>query len=90
MKTMKKKTCKGVKRRVLQNKITHEDYLRALNGYDINDIIQLVNFNVIRSVKQNLGSYNITKIGLCPLDDKRYILENGKDTLALGHYKTLI
>ena len=27
------------------------------------------------------------KTGLCAFDDKRYILEDGHDTLAFGHYR---
>ena len=29
------------------------------------------------------------KVALCPSDDKRYILEDGVHTLALGHYRIL-
>ena len=30
--------------------------------------------------------HNINKIGLSPFDNERYILGNGCDTLAYGHY----
>jgi hypothetical protein len=33
-----------------------------------------------------MGSYNINKIGLSCFDAKRYVLDNGIDTLAYGHY----
>ena len=39
--------------------------------------------------KHQLGSYEINKISLSCLDDKRYILINGKQSLAYGHYLIL-
>ena len=43
--------------------------------------------NQIRSYNHELFSVEINKISLSPFDDKRYVLENGYDTLAHGHYK---
>ena len=39
----------------------------------------------IKSKNNNLGTYENNKIYLCFLDDKRYILKNGINTLAYGH-----
>ena len=33
----------------------------------------------------NLGTYETNKKSLSCFDDKRYILKNGKNTLAYGH-----
>ena len=40
----------------------------------------------IRSKNHQLGSYEINKVSLSCFDDKRYILENGIDSYASGHY----
>ena len=37
------------------------------------------------SEKHNIGSYVINKISLSCDDDKRYILDNGINSLAYGH-----
>ena len=42
----------------------------------------------IRSFGHQLYTVKLNKTSLCPYDDKRYILANGCDTLAYGHYKT--
>ena len=36
----------------------------------------------IQSRLHKIGTYNICKISLSCLDDKRYVLDNGVDTLA--------
>ena len=40
----------------------------------------------IRSYGHQLYTIKMCKIGLSPYDDKRYVLCNGRDTLAYGHY----
>ena len=42
---------------------------------------------MIRSKKHKIGIYEQTKLALSPLDTKRYILDDGINTLAFGHYK---
>ena len=44
--------------------------------------------NTIRSVNHQIGSYKLNKISLSCFDDKRYILDDGCNSLAYGHYKT--
>ena len=40
----------------------------------------------IRSSNHQLSSYEINKVSLSCFDDKRYILTNGIESLAYGHY----
>ena len=79
------KKCKGVKKSVVKKSITHEDYKTCLTtGKE-----QLRKQNIIRSYKHEVYNEEVNKIALSASDDKRYILENGINTLALGHYKIL-
>jgi hypothetical protein len=43
--------------------------------------------NVIRNRGHKLYTEEVNKLALSPYDDKRYILDNGTDTLGYGHYK---
>ena len=79
------KKCKGVKKSVVKKSITHEDYKTCLTtGKE-----QLRKQNIIRSYKHEVYTEEVNKIALSVSDDKRYILEDGIDTFALGHYKIL-
>ena len=79
------KKCKGVKKSVVKKSITHEDYKKCLlTGKE-----QLRRQNIIRSYKHEVYTEEVNKIALSANDDKRYILEDGISTLALGHYKIL-
>ena len=79
-----KKTAKGVKRRVVEFNLRHQSYKDSL----LNNHIQYSKMNQIRSFDHQLYSVALEKISLSPYDDKRYVLENGCDTLAHGHYRT--
>ena len=80
------KKCKGVKKLVVKKSIPHEDYKTCLfTGKE-----QLRKMNVIRSYKHEVYTEEVNKVALCPDDDKRYILEDGTNTLARRHHKTLI
>ncbi|XP_065639659.1 uncharacterized protein LOC136072381 [Hydra vulgaris] len=78
-----KKRCKGVKKNVVKNYITHEDYKDCLT----NRKDQMRKINVIRSHLHDVYTEEINKIALSADDDKRVILEDGIHTLAYGHYK---
>ena len=43
--------------------------------------------NTIRSIKHNIGSYEINKVSLSCFDDKRYIHDDGITSYVYGHYK---
>jgi hypothetical protein len=77
-----KKTAKGVKKNIVKNMITHNDYKNIV----LNGAKQYSKMNTIRSSHHQIYSYTINKVGLCAFDDKRHILDNGFDTLAHGHY----
>ncbi len=78
------KKCKGVKKYVVRNHITHEDYKEFLFSRQS----QHRPMNTIRSRKHKVGSERINKTALSADDDKRIILEDGIRTLAIGHYKS--
>ena len=78
------KKCKGVKKGVVKKGITLDDYKNCL--FTKED--QQRTMNAIRSRKHNIHTESITKIALSANDDKRWIiLEDGTNTLAIGHYK---
>ena len=79
------KKCKGVKKSVVKKSITHEYYKKCLfTGKE-----QLRKMNVIRRYRHEVYTEEVNKVGFCPRDNKRHILEYGVHTLALGHYKIL-
>ena len=72
------KRCKGIKKRVVQKNITHEDYKTCLfTGKE-----QLRKMNIIRSYEHEVYTEEVNKVALCADDDKRYIMEDGINTLA--------
>ena len=75
------KKCKGIKKYVIKNYITHEDYKEAWAS----GISQLRTMNTLRSRGHEVGSEKINKIALSADDDKRVILEGGIYTLAHGY-----
>ena len=79
------KKCKGVKKSVVKKSITHEDYKNCL----FTGKKQLRKMNIIRSHMHEVYTEEVNKVALCSDDDKRYILEDGINTLALGHYRIL-
>ena len=81
--TSDKVVCKGIKSYVMEY-IRHSDYIATLiNGNQI-----FHNYYSLKSTKHNIHMcYQQHKIGLSPLDDKRYILSDGVSTLALGHFR---
>ena len=77
------KRCKGVKTQVVKNSITHEDYKTCLKtGKE-----QLRKQNIIRSYEHEVFTEEVNKIALSAADDKRYILDDGINTLAWWHHK---
>ena len=75
------KTAKGIKKNVIKNNITHENYKDIL----FNDKQMYHRMKTIRSDNHELNSYQINKVSLSCFDDKRYIHEDGKTSYAYGH-----
>ena len=79
------KKCKGVKKSVVKNSVTFENYKDCL----FNNVTYQAKFNTLTSRKHEITTDCITKIALTANDDKRYVIPNDSQhkTLALGHYK---
>ena len=76
------KTAKGIKRNVIKQTITYENYKETL----FNNKQMHHKMRTIRSHNHELGSYEINKISLSSFDDKRYILKDGIASYAYGHH----
>ena len=77
----KKKKCKGVKRNVIRNKISFNDYKDVLfSGKEV-----LRTMNVIRSRQHNLSTEQVNKVALSANDDKRIIGDDKIQILAHGY-----
>jgi hypothetical protein len=83
-KLVEKKTAKGTKKSVTKRKLRHAGYRECL----FEKRQTMASMNQIRSESHEIHSIKLNKIGLSPYDDKRYILNDGMNTLAYGHYKT--
>ena len=77
------KTAKGIKKNVIKNNITHENYRDTL----FNNKQMHHKMKTIRSENHQLGSYEINKVSLSCFDDKRYIHDDGITSYAYGHFK---
>jgi hypothetical protein len=78
-----KKTAKGISRHVTRKKLRHTQYKDCL----FEGKVALAEMKQIRSIHHQIYSISLNKIGLSPYDDKRYVLENGRDSLAHGHWR---
>ncbi|XP_072051648.1 uncharacterized protein [Amphiura filiformis] len=76
------KRCKGIKKAVVERKITFDDYKQCLTDKKP----QTREMNVIRSYKHDIYTETVNKVALDVNDDKRVILEDGIHTHAIGHY----
>ena len=77
------KRCKGIRKNIVKETITHEDFKQCLFGGGE----QYRTMNVIRSYRHKLYSEEVNKIALSADDDKRVIMGDEITTLAYGHYK---
>ncbi|KAK9869282.1 hypothetical protein WA026_003035 [Henosepilachna vigintioctopunctata] len=75
------KKAKGVKKHIIKNKITFEDYVNCLK----NNTVKEVNQRSIRSFNHNVYSIEQSKIGLSAHDDKRQIIRGSFETLPWGY-----
>ena len=77
------RTAKGIKKNIIKNDIKHINYKETL--FDKKQMYHKM--KTIRSQNHQLGSFEINKVSLSCFDDKRYILEDGINSYAYGHYK---
>ncbi|CAG2236789.1 unnamed protein product [Mytilus edulis] len=78
-----KKTAKGIKKSVIKHDTRHEHYKQCL----FNKEIHMSTMTQIRSYDHKLYNISINKLGLSPYDDKRYLLDDGIQSLAYGHWR---
>ena len=81
--THEKKTAKGIQRIVTEKCLSHQLYKDCL--FEMN--VEYAQMRRIGSRNHQLYSIIVNKKALSPFDDKRFILDNGVDTLAHGHYR---
>ena len=65
----------------VNKKIRHEEFVDAL----FNKKVIRHNMKRIQSKFYKIGSYDVCKISLSCFDDKRYVLDDGVNTLAYFH-----
>jgi hypothetical protein len=74
-------TAKGVKKYVIKNKLTHDNFKGVIKKKEQ----MRHNMNTMRSVKHNVGTYEMRKVTLSCFDDKRHLLNDGVTSYAYGN-----
>lgn len=77
-----KKTCKGLGRVAIQNKLKFKHYKDSL----FNRKIFRFDYNSIRSVKQNVSTVRLKKKALSHFDSKRWLFDCGIHSVPYGSY----
>ena len=73
------KKCKGIKKNVVKKKLDFDDYVKCLFSGEK----EMRKMKIIRSEKHDIYSQEVNKIALSNEDDKRQILSDKMNTLAL-------
>jgi hypothetical protein len=81
----KVKKLKGVKKHIIKNQITFDDYLSCLMSGNETTIQQ----QLIKSDRHEVSTITQTKVALSPRDDKRYIIPGTVETLPWGHWRIM-
>ena len=74
---------KGVKKNVIEKEITHEHYKEAL--FERRQFMHKM--KILRSEGHEMYGMCMNKISLSPFDTKRWIADDGIQTLAYGHFR---
>ena len=74
---------KGVKKNVIEKEITHEHYKEAL--FERKQFMHKM--KILRSEGHEMYGMCMNKISLSPFDTKRWIADDGIQTLAYGHFR---
>ena len=80
-----KKTAKGLQKTILNKHINHQLYRDVI----LDNKLFSSSMNRIQSKEHRLQTIELTKLIFQPFDDKRYILEDGINTVPFGHYSIL-
>ncbi|VVC30263.1 DNA polymerase, palm domain,DNA-directed DNA polymerase, family B, conserved site [Cinara cedri] len=80
------KRAKGVKKPIVKNELCFDDFYECLITRDPKYVKQ----NTFRTENHEISTVKQKKKALSAYDDKRYILENGIDTVAWGNFSTKI
>ena len=80
---VEEKKAKGIKKYAIKNKLLFKDFKDCV----LNKTTKRITQSNIRSYDHKTYTEIINKVALNWKDDKRYILENGINTLAWGHHK---
>lgn len=72
---------KGVKKCVVKKELRHEQYKEVL--FDKKTLRH--GMNMLRSEKHQIYGLRVNKVSLSPFDSKRWIADDGVNTLAYGH-----
>jgi len=79
-----KRTAKGVPSKIVKKEFHHERFNRSLFDLKRNDT---VTFRTIRSDTHVISTVKVTKKGLSPMDDKKWIADDGITMYAYGDYR---
>ena len=79
------KKAKGVKKNIVKNQITHNDYKLCLEK----KITKTIKQKMIRSTRHDIYTIEQNKRGLNSFDDKRCLVDGQTDTLPWGYYNTI-
>ena len=77
-----KQAQKGIPSRKRGN---HEEFSKALHD----QTKRMIRYKKIQAVEHKLYTVEVEKETLSPFDDKRYICDDGINTYAWGHIKTI-
>jgi hypothetical protein len=80
-----KKAAKGIKKSVIKHHTKHEHCKQCTCLFD--KTMHMSTMNQIKSYDHQLYNIIINKLGLSPFDDKRYILDDGINSLAYDHWR---
>ena len=81
-----KQKAKGLKKSIKNKSLRHENFLKCLRTGESQTRKQCL----FRSRDHHIFTENMVKVALSANDDKRIVLENGIDTLSLGHWRSEI
>src|SRR5690606_31856376 len=77
-----KKVAKGIKKCNIKKELSFDNYKEVL----FNQKLTFTEYKSMKSLLHEIYTQSVTKIGLSPIDSKRFILNDGINSLAHGHY----